>query len=341
MQEKTTLVNFIEDVGSLRSGLKSAYLAMKQQESNAAVKTASSSATSLANDEKVKMELAAEFDVMVIPVQWRKRLKFDMGDANYPTINDINLESIPSLRSILSHVLLDVLLYMTPQHRSDIIVTTIKEMNHLYKLFIERHPYFLEEGGKVHLFAHSLGSLISFDILCHHNFTKFITMKEAREAERLLEEEERGIDLSSLSKKKLHFGGVADSSRMNQSHSSLVAPAKRQRMSQPIINTASAVEECLQFPIEKYFAVGSPLGLFSLLKGSRLSAPVNVMTEYIDDWVNEFAQRKRTANQTIAPEKLATISRDLKSDIWSNEMNLHPDLKHMYHLVCFCIAIDW
>lgn len=32
-----------------------------------------------------------------------------------------------------------------------------KEINRVYKLFVERNPYFLENNGQVSILAHSLG----------------------------------------------------------------------------------------------------------------------------------------------------------------------------------------
>lgn len=39
------------------------------------------------------------------------------------------------------------------------------ELNRLYSIFCERHPYFEANNGKVSICAHSLGSVIMYDIL--------------------------------------------------------------------------------------------------------------------------------------------------------------------------------
>ena len=39
------------------------------------------------------------------------------------------------------------------------------ELNRMYEKFCERNPSFLENGGKVSIVAHSLGSVITYDIL--------------------------------------------------------------------------------------------------------------------------------------------------------------------------------
>ena len=38
-------------------------------------------------------------------------------------------------------------------------------MNRLYNMFCSRNPSFLEKGGKISILAHSLGSVIAYDIL--------------------------------------------------------------------------------------------------------------------------------------------------------------------------------
>jgi len=50
-------------------------------------------------------------------------------------------------------------------------------MNRLYSIFVSRHPTFLENSGKVSVLAHSLGSVLSIDLLCNmgttHNGVKY------------------------------------------------------------------------------------------------------------------------------------------------------------------------
>lgn len=55
-----------------------------------------------------------------------------------------------------------------------------KEINRVYKLFIERNPYFLKNNGQVTIVAHSLGVRITlqrnpkFDV--YINFLNFYTV---------------------------------------------------------------------------------------------------------------------------------------------------------------------
>jgi hypothetical protein len=40
-----------------------------------------------------------------------------------------------------------------------------EELNRLYEMFVQRNPYFESNGGKVSIVAHSLGCVVTYDIL--------------------------------------------------------------------------------------------------------------------------------------------------------------------------------
>jgi hypothetical protein len=82
----------------------------------------------------------------------------------------------------------------------------VSHMNRLYSLFVSRHPTFLENEGKVSIIAHSLGSVLSFDLLCNLGTTH------------------NGVQYGTL-----------------------------------------------DFDVENFFTLGSPVGLFMTLKGIRLA----------------------------------------------------------------------
>ncbi|XP_019051836.1 PREDICTED: phospholipase SGR2-like isoform X1 [Nelumbo nucifera] len=58
----------------------------------------------------------------------------------------------------------DVLYYMSPIYCQDIINSVSNQLNRLYTKFIKRNPGY---DGKVSIYGHSLGSVLSYDILCH------------------------------------------------------------------------------------------------------------------------------------------------------------------------------
>lgn len=117
--------------------------------------------------------------VQVLPVCWRHLLDFprqslkqsrkerDIGDTleddeDYPSLEDITVEGVPFVRSLITDLALDILLYQSA-YREHICGIVLRECNRIYKLFLDRNPYF---KGKVSLIGHSLGSAILFDLLC-------------------------------------------------------------------------------------------------------------------------------------------------------------------------------
>ncbi|KAI4320231.1 hypothetical protein MLD38_033734 [Melastoma candidum] len=98
--------------------------------------------------------------VLFIPCQWRKGLKLS-GEA---AVDKITLDGVRGLRMTLSATVHDVLYYMSPIYCQDIIDSVSNQLNMLYLKFLRRNPGY---EGKVSLYGHSLGSVLSYDILCH------------------------------------------------------------------------------------------------------------------------------------------------------------------------------
>jgi hypothetical protein len=51
---------------------------------------------------------------------------------------------------------------MTPKYRDQMMMIITKEINKVYQLFVKRNPDFLQRGGKVSIYGHSLGVIICF-----------------------------------------------------------------------------------------------------------------------------------------------------------------------------------
>src|SRR5947207_6299848 len=114
--------------------------------------------------------------------------------------------------SIIIIVLLDILLYYTPQFRERIVRTVAREMNRIYTLFLQRNPTF---KGRVSLLGHSLGSAICFDILCRQPLDSHL-------------------------------------------------PVPKEFNLDPRL--------ALEFDVHGFYAVGSPVGLFQMLRGRNIAA---------------------------------------------------------------------
>ncbi|TYJ35900.1 hypothetical protein E1A91_A05G270100v1 [Gossypium mustelinum] len=98
--------------------------------------------------------------VLFIPCQWRKGLKLS-GEA---AVEKITLDGVRGLRVMLSATVHDVLYYMSPIYCQSIINSVSNQLNRLYLKFLKRNPGY---DGKVSIYGHSLGSVLSYDILCH------------------------------------------------------------------------------------------------------------------------------------------------------------------------------
>ncbi|KAL2609785.1 hypothetical protein R1flu_028358 [Riccia fluitans] len=127
--------------------------------------------------------------VLFIPCQWRRGLKLGGEQA----VDDCTLEGVRALRTMLSATVHDVLYYMSPVYCQDIIDSVSHSLNRLYGKFIKRNPNY---DGKVSIYGHSLGSVLSYDILCHQRdlVSSFPIMDVRPEADDTIEEGVEGSD---------------------------------------------------------------------------------------------------------------------------------------------------
>ncbi|CAN8313834.1 unnamed protein product [Cochlearia groenlandica] len=103
--------------------------------------------------------------VLFIPCQWRKGLKLS-GEA---AVDKCTLDGVRRLREMLSATVHDVLYYMSPIYCQAIIDSVSNQLNRLFLKFMKRNP---DYDGKISIYGHSLGSVLSYDILCHqHNLS--------------------------------------------------------------------------------------------------------------------------------------------------------------------------
>uniref|UniRef100_A0A3Q3N5C8 DDHD domain containing 1b n=1 Tax=Labrus bergylta TaxID=56723 RepID=A0A3Q3N5C8_9LABR len=207
--------------------------------------------TSMMRDAARKMEEKHFSDrstehVEFLPVEWRSKLALD-GD----TVDSITPDKVRGLRDMLNSSAMDIMYYTSPLYRDEITCGLTLELNRLYSLFCSRNPDF-EKNGKVSIVSHSLGCVITFDIMTgwdpvrfHHQEVPDPKETEARwpsEQERLLQEELR---LTHLRLRDLEdqFEGL-------QTSSCVSVPA-------------------LKFKVENFFCMGSPLAVFLALRGIR------------------------------------------------------------------------
>ncbi|KAJ6788555.1 hypothetical protein PWT90_06192 [Aphanocladium album] len=109
---------------------------------------------------------------MILPLNWRVGLSFDSVDsvqkgtevmAEPFDLKDIEPSTIPAVRSMISDVMFDIPFYMS-HHKNKMITALVREANRVYRLWCRNNPGFSDKG-RVHLIAHSLGSVMAVDIL--------------------------------------------------------------------------------------------------------------------------------------------------------------------------------
>lgn len=112
--------------------------------------------------------------IMVLPVNWRHTLSLEDGGpvgiqdsvkANLGdfALKDIEPDTIPAVRSLISDVMFDIPFYMS-HHKPKMIQALVAEANRLYRLWCRNNPDF-KQNGRVHLIAHSLGSVMALEVL--------------------------------------------------------------------------------------------------------------------------------------------------------------------------------
>uniref|UniRef100_A0A673HGB0 Phospholipase DDHD1-like n=1 Tax=Sinocyclocheilus rhinocerous TaxID=307959 RepID=A0A673HGB0_9TELE len=181
--------------------------------------------------------------VEFLPVEWRSKLALD-GD----TVDSITPDKVRGLRDMLNSSAMDIMYYTSPLYRDEITRGLTKELNRLYTLFCERNPEFAEKG-KVSIVSHSLGCVITFDIMTGWDPVRFVheEVPDAMEAD--VSRQERQL-LEDLRNTCLRMRDLEDTLRHLQTSSSKPFPA-------------------LKFKVENFFCMGSPLAVFLALRGVR------------------------------------------------------------------------
>ncbi|XP_067941701.1 phospholipase DDHD1-like [Watersipora subatra] len=191
---------------------------------------------------------AANQRIEFLPVEWRSDLQLD-GDL----VESITPEMLRNLRVILNSTAMDILYYTSPLYRGEIINGLISELTRLYMLFLVRHPYFEANNGQVSICAHSLGSVILYDILTGWDPIELYDQYVCK----------------TLQREKSHVNIQENESTQN----SMTSGERSKRLHDFYINSIVQKEKTpLPFKVSNVFSLGSPLGVFLTLRGIRPKA---------------------------------------------------------------------
>lgn len=172
--------------------------------------------------------------VEVLPISWHSELHSDETGID-KKLKAITLESLPTLRNFTNDTLLDILFYTSPLFCQQIIDAVAGNLNRIYAKFCERNPAF---KGNVSLSGHSLGSLILFDLLNNQKASDAATENGAAAPQK------PHPALKRMCSQQINYNVGRDGT------------------GQPLIFYPQ-----LKFKPKKFFALGSPIGMFITIRG--------------------------------------------------------------------------
>ena len=105
-----------------------------------------------------------------IPIEWHEKFQ-RLSRNNHvassgPGLNDITLDTVGHLRAFANDAMLDTLYFMSEAHHDQIINLVVTEMNTVVQKF-RKYKGKAFSNAKISIVAHSLGSIITWDILAN------------------------------------------------------------------------------------------------------------------------------------------------------------------------------
>ncbi|EGF82464.1 hypothetical protein BATDEDRAFT_86649 [Batrachochytrium dendrobatidis JAM81] len=199
-----------------------------------------------------------------IGVEWHSVLHgLDTVDRRIKTIT---LPTCSILRQINNNILADVLYYFTSFHGQTLVDIVTKSLNAAHAAFMKKYPDF---KGKVALVCHSLGGIITYDILAHQPGAPWEHWRQ--------QQKQRSHKYSApVSKQTPDAHQLQDESKVLRS----ISPAndKIQKNSQYSSQVAGSHHEThfeiiyprLDFTPALLFTLGSPLPAVLVMRGQSL-----------------------------------------------------------------------
>jgi hypothetical protein len=174
------------------------------------------------------------------------------GSSNF-TITDVSLRTIPQLRQFANDTLLDVLYFMSPEHHDIIIDIVVKEMNFV----VEKFRTLTGFDGDISLVGHSLGSIITWDILDNQRNNASLMSTQPTMQPRVEEEEESPEVL-----------GTSNNSETAPTGDECCTDPESSPEHEENHRTSSAYPQ-LSFNVDNAFMLGSPLAVFLMIRNQR------------------------------------------------------------------------
>eukprot|EP00980_Cylindrotheca_fusiformis_P023660 scaffold10725_cov147-Cylindrotheca_fusiformis.AAC.1 len=204
--------------------------------------------------------------VEYLPIEWhesftihsRRRLLRpttpESQQTNNYTINDISLRTIPQLRQFANDTLMDVLYFMSPEHHDIIVDIVVNEMNFV----VDRFKKLTGFRGDVSVVGHSLGSIITWDILDNQGkdttkgSSSIVPAKSSRE-----NPENSETPSALLCDTNGSVGSLDD-------HPESISP-----LVENCVQPSSSRYPQLTFEVDNAFMLGSPIAVFLMIRNQR------------------------------------------------------------------------
>mmetsp|Transcript_13936 Transcript_13936/g.19942 ORF Transcript_13936/g.19942 Transcript_13936/m.19942 type:complete len:457 (-) Transcript_13936:683-2053(-) len=195
-----------------------------------------------------------------IPIEWHDCIHSNSSKMKQSLTSSTMMNSIPKIRALCNDVLFDVLMYMTPQFCDQVLKFVIDQICHFHAKFISVHQNFSNDGGKCSLIGHSLGSVISWDILSilkdQYESSQTNCGGSGDKSDPIIVE---GVELLHSDSHAAHyaFGAFQNCSENEFCHGSWKP------------NLPKKIEKRIPFHPAFTIFLGSPLGLFLTLRGAH------------------------------------------------------------------------
>jgi DDHD domain len=173
-------------------------------------------------------------------------------------LKDISLRTIPNMREFANDTLMDVLYFMSPEHHDIIVDIVTTEMN----VVVEKFRQLTGFTGRISLIGHSLGSIISWDILANQVKNN---MSDANTCSALSSFPDIGSlgSIDTLSTRSDRSAGIEPAIHDTPTGSGEGPPRPPQSQQQ-----LSSYPQ-LDFDVDNFFSLGSPVPVFLMIRNQR------------------------------------------------------------------------
>jgi hypothetical protein len=174
-------------------------------------------------------------------------------------LKDISLRTIPNMRDFANDTLMDVLYFMSPEHHDIIIDIVTNEMN----VVVDKFRRLTGFTGRVSVIGHSLGSIISWDILCNQNESSSSSSNTSRVSSHDSLDTASGF-YSPATERSYAYGHSVAPELTQVQH----APALRFPQPPHPLHKFSSYPQ-LDFSVDNFFMLGSPVAVFLMIRNQR------------------------------------------------------------------------